>query len=186
MADISTNNPAPEPTEPPRPASPRRFGWIVVVAMAAGLTLGAAGTKAFSRPGGFAWHHFHGPMTQGQIEDRADRMVRHAGIELDTTAEQQEKLRAIVKGAVKDIVPMREKVHAAREQARKLLVEPNINRGEIERLRTEQVALADQFSRRITQALGDAGDVLTLEQRKKLDDILPPPGVPGPGRGWIR
>jgi len=113
-------------------------------------------------------------------------MVRHVAIELDATTEQQDKLRAVVKSAAKDIVPMREKVLTARQQARKLLTEPTVNRVEIERLRAEQIALVDQFSKRVAQALGDAGEILNVEQRKKLDDLLPPPGVPGPGRGWIR
>jgi Spy/CpxP family protein refolding chaperone len=135
------------------------------------------------------WHgggFMRGPMTTAQIEDRADRMVRHLAVEVDASNDQQDKLRAIAKAAVKDIVPMRDKVHAARTQARKLLTEPTVNRAEIERLRAEQVALADAFSKRITQALGDAGEILTVEQRKKIDDFLPSPGVPGPGRGWIR
>ena len=55
-------------------------------------------------------------MSPAQIEDRADRMVRHLAIELDATADQQDKLRVVVKGAVKDIVPMREKVLAARSR----------------------------------------------------------------------
>ena len=169
----------------PQPRSRgRRFTWIVGVALAAGLTAGALATKAFSRGPGFGgpggWHHgfMRGPMIRPQIEDRADRMVRHLAIELDATNEQQDKLRAVVKGAVKDIVPMREKVQTARQQARKLLTEPTVNRAEIERLRAEQIALADQFSKRVAQALGDAGEILNLEQRKKLDDLLPPPGVP--------
>ena len=167
----------------------RRATWVAVAVLAAGLT-GAAATTAFSR-GGFGpahWHgsFMHGPLSPAQIEDRADRMVRHVAIEIDASAEQQDKLRAVVKGAVKDIVPMREKVHAARTQARKLLTEPTVNRAEIEWLRAEQLALADAFSKRVAQALGDAGELLNIEHRKKLDDFLPPPGVPGPGRGWIR
>ena len=189
MSD-TVNAPAPENNQRPQKVRSRRFAWIVVVAVAAGLTGGAAITKAFSHGSGFGppWRHgfMHGPMTPAQIEDRADRIVRHVAIELDATTDQQDKLRAVMKGAVTDIVPMREKVHAARTQARKLLTEPTVNRAEIERLRAEQVALADQFSRRVAQALGDAGEILNLEQRKKLDDFLPPPGVPGPGRGWIR
>lgn len=171
----------------------RRFGWIVVVALAAGLTAGAAVTTAFSHGSGMGFgrgfgHHgfMRGPMTPAQIEDRADRMVRHLAIEVDASSDQQDKLRTIVRGAVKDVVPMRDKVHVARAQARNLLTEPAVNRAEIERLRAEQVALADQFSRRVAQAIGDAAEVLNAEQRKKLDDFLPPPGVPGPGRGWIR
>ena len=188
MSDVA-NTPAPEPIQPlPQRRAGRRITWIVVIALAAGLTAGAAVTKAFSH-GGFGppWRHgfMHGPLSAAQIEDRADRMVRHLAIEVDATSDQQEKLRVVVRGAVRDIVPMRDKVHAAREQGRKLLTEPTVNRPEIERLRAEQVALADQFSKRVAQALGDAGEILTLEQRKKLDDFLPPPGVPGPGRGWI-
>ena len=61
---------------------------------------------------------------------------------------------------------------------------------EIERLRTEQVALVDTFSKRVAQALGDAGEVLNPEQRRKLADRLPPPGtIPplgGPPRFWNR
>lgn len=187
MSDAA-NNPAPEQNQRPQKVRGRSFPWIVVIALAAGLTAGAAATKAFSHGSGFGppWRFMHGPMSPAQIEDRADRIVRHAAIELDATADQQDKLGAVVKGAVKDIVPMREKVLTARQQARKLLTEPTINRAEIERLRAEQIALADQFSRRVAQALGDAGEILNLEQRKKLDDFLPPPGVPGPGRGWIR
>jgi Spy/CpxP family protein refolding chaperone len=176
----------------PQPRGSRRFTWIVVIAVAAGLTAGAAVAQTFSRGPGLhhiAWHgggFMRGPLTAAQIEDRADRMVRHVAIEVDATAEQQDKLRAVVKAAVKDIVPMREKVHAARAQARTLLTEPTINRAEIERLRADQIALADAFSKRVAQALGDAGEVLTVEQRKKIDDFLPPPGVPGPRRGWFR
>jgi len=194
MSDVS-NTPTPPQETNPRPQNcrgrGRRFTWILVIALAAGLT-GALATKAFSRGPGFGgpggWHHgfMRGPMRQADIEDRADRMVRHLAIELDATTEQQDKLRAVVKSAAKDIVPMREKVLTARQQARKLLTEPTVNRVEIERLRAEQIALADQFSKRVAQALGDAGEILNVEQRKKLDDLLPPPGVPGPGRGWIR
>lgn len=194
MTDLNT--PPIQAQQQPELRRSRRLTWIVIVALAAGLTTGAAATKAFSRPGAFAWQHFHrhGPMTPAQIEDRADRMVRHLAIEVDASNEQQERLRIIVRNTVRDILPMREKVMSARAQARKLLTEPTINRAEIERLRAEQIALADQFTRRVAQALGDAGEVLNVEQRKKLDDflpppgagLLPPPGVPGPGRGWIR
>ncbi len=47
MSDAA-NTPAPEPNQKPQPVRSRRFAWIVVVAVAAGLTAGAAATKAFS------------------------------------------------------------------------------------------------------------------------------------------
>ena len=116
MSD-STLSPAPSDTKPPKRG--RRAVWISALVVAAGVA-GVAAASAFGNgPGfgpGFGFHGhrgFGGPMQSGQIEDRADRMVRHAAIELDASNEQQDKLRAIVKGALKDILPMRDKAQAA-------------------------------------------------------------------------
>ena len=129
------------------PSRNRRTGWIVAAVIAAGLT-GAAASSALSHGFGFgppgfgpgAWHgrFMGGPLDPKQIEDRADRMVRHVAIEIDATNEQQEKLRTVVQSAVKDILPMREKAHAARARARELLTQDKIDRAEIEKFRTEQ------------------------------------------------
>jgi Spy/CpxP family protein refolding chaperone len=144
--------------------------FVLPIALAIGLT-GAFATGAFSRGFGFGG----GPlasMSQSAIEDRADRMVRHVAIEIDATAEQQERLRAVVKAAVRDLLPMREKAQAARREARELLTQPNINLAEIERFRTEQIALADTASRRVAQAIAEVAEILTLEQRLKINDHL--------------
>ena len=107
-----------------------------------------------------------------RAEERADRMVRHLAIEIDATAEQQDKLRTIVKTTVKDLVPLREKAQAARGRARALLTGSTIDRSAIESFRTEQIALADEASKRIAKALGDAAEVLTPEQRHKIDERI--------------
>ena len=67
---------------------------------------------------------------------------------------------------------MREKVLSARQRGRVLLTQPSIDRAAIEALRAEQMALADAASKRFTQALGDVAEVLTPEQRRKIDDRL--------------
>jgi periplasmic protein CpxP/Spy len=166
---------APSPQTPTTPPAPRRRGrrWLFVttVALAAGLT-GAVASRAISQ------QHWHGPGFMGgvfdpaRIEDGADRGVRHLAIEIDATNEQQEKLRAIVKGAIKDLLPMREKALSARERGRVLLTQPSVDRAAIEALRVEQLALADGASKRFTQALGDVAEVLTPEQRRKIDSRL--------------
>ena len=53
-----------------------------------------------------------------------------------------------------------------------LLTQPTVDRAAIETLRTEQLALADAASKRFAQALGDTAEVLTPEQRRKIDDRL--------------
>ena len=110
-------------------------------------------------------------------------MIRHIAVEVDATAEQQEKLRGIVKNAVKDMLPMREKIFAARQQARDLLFGQSVDRAAIEKLRSEQIGTVDALSKRLTQALADAAEVLTPEQRRKLEGLLPPVGG---WRGWWR
>ena len=176
---------------------PRRRGRaaavILGVALAGGL-VGAFATTSFSQgfgPGfGPPWHMmvrgpmmspFGGPLTADQMADRTDRMVRHAAIELDASADQQAKLETIVKGAVRELAPMRDKLLAARQQARDLLTQSTVDRGAIEKLRAEQIATMDAVTKRVAQAIGDAAEVLTPDQRKKLGDMLPPHGGPGGG-----
>lgn len=179
----------------------RAAAAVVIVALAGGL-VGAFVSQSFSQGfgSGFGppWHMmvrgpmmspFGGPLTAEQMADRADRMVRHVAIELDANADQQAKLEAIVKSAVTDLAPMRDKMLAARRQARDLLTQSTVDRGAIEKLRAEQIAAMDTLSKRVAQALGDAAEVLTPDQRKKLGDMLPPLGEPGrggPGGGYWR
>jgi Spy/CpxP family protein refolding chaperone len=155
----------------------RRVLWIgtLLIAIAAAA---AYATNAFSHGPGH-WHRGAGmfePFDPSRAEERADRAVRHLAIELDATSEQQERLRAIVKATVKDLIPMREQAQAARQRAREILTQQTVDRAALERFRTEQMALADAFSRRFAEAIGDAAEVLTPEQRRKLNDHLPAAG----------
>jgi len=179
-------------SERPRPRRGRAIAGVLIVALAGGL-VGAFASQSFSQGFGPAWHMtvggpIGGPLTQQQIADRADRMVRHLAIEIDANADQQAKLEAIVKGAVTDLVPMREKIVAARRQARELVTQATVDRAALEKLRAEQVATMDGVSRRLVQAVGDAAEVLTPDQRRRLGDMLPPADGPGGGywRHWHR
>jgi periplasmic protein CpxP/Spy len=162
------------PTSPNEPKTGRRRGsrWLFVatVALAAALT-GAVASRAISQHA-YGPSFMSGPFDPARAEDRADRMTRHVAIELEATNDQQEKLRGIVNGAIKDLLPMREKSLSVRQRAHTLLTQPTIDRTAIEALRVEQMALADAASKRFAQALGDAAEVLSPEQRRKLDDRL--------------
>jgi len=188
MTEIVTNPGAPVPVQRRR----RRGALLVLlIALGVGVTAFFAG-QAFSQPGfgpfgHGGWHgrgFMMGQMDPAQIEDRADRMVRHLAIEVDATAEQQERLRAVVKSAVKDLLPMREKAQAARQRGRELLTQTTIDRAAIEAFRVEQIAQADAISKRVAQAITDAATILTVEQRRKIEDHLRP--RPGFWGGWRR
>src|SRR6266545_6169161 len=132
---------------------------LLAVALVAGLT-GSMLSTAFGQ--GYSWDQisssgmFGGPLTPAQIEDRIDRMTKHMAIELDATQDQQVKLANIAKAAVGDLRPLREKAQAARTQAVALLTAPTVDRTAIERLRAEQIGLAEVASKRIAQARPDA------------------------------
>jgi Spy/CpxP family protein refolding chaperone len=161
------------PSMPRNPPTGRsRFGrWLLLATLL--MTAAVTGGIASRAIGQHAYGPFMGgPLDPARVEDRADRMTRHVAIEIDASNEQQEKLRAIVKSAVKDLLPIREKSVLARERAQTLLTGPAIDRAAIEQFRTEQMALADAASRRFAQALGDAAEVLTPEQRRKLHERL--------------
>jgi Spy/CpxP family protein refolding chaperone len=187
MTEIVTNPGTPAP-------APRRRGraalLALLVALGVGTTAFFAG-QAFSQPGfgpfGHGGWHGRGMMGQmdpAQIEDRADRMVRHLAIEVDATTEQQERLRALAKSAVKDLLPMREKAQAARQRGRELLTQTTIDRAAIEAFRAEQIAQVDAISKRVAQAVTDAVSVLTVEQRRKIEEHMRP--RPGFWGGWRR
>jgi len=184
------NNPAPEQAPKSFWKRGRNLALVSALVVGAGIT-GAAITGSVNAQGGPGFHgmgmgpgggpggfgHGHGFMGGRQldpadVEQRADRMIRHVAVEIDATNEQQDKLRTIARGAVKDLLPMRTKMKDARDKAQTLLTQPNLSRGDIEAFRTEQVALADTFSKRVAQALGDASEVLNADQRKKLGEMI--------------
>jgi Spy/CpxP family protein refolding chaperone len=119
------------------------------------------------------WHSglFDG-ILETVVQAHADRAVRHLAIEIDATAEQQDKLRAIVRDAVKDLLPVREKMMAARGAARELLTQQTVDRAAIEKFRADMIATHDAVSKRVVQAVADAAEVLTPEQRRKISDMV--------------
>ncbi len=192
MVDQSKPDPSKADQIPsPSPRSGRRGTFLfalLAVALLAGLT-GNLLSTAFGQ--GFGWQHhsmhgggvFGSPLTPAQIDDRIDRMTKHMAIELDATADQQVKIANIAKAAVGDLRPLREKAQTARTQAVALLTAPTVDRSAIERLRAEQIGLAETASKRIAQALADAAEVLNPEQRRKVADWM---AFGGPWSRWHR
>jgi periplasmic protein CpxP/Spy len=177
---VDQDNAQPDPA-PARTSRSGRRGMFVMALLAVALLAGLSGSMLSTAFGqGYSWQHFGmrgggpfgGPLTPAQIDDRIDRMTKHMAIELDATADQQAKIATIAKAAVGDLRAMREKAQAARTQAVTLLTAPTVDRTAIERLRGEQMGLAETASKRIAQALADAADVLSPEQRRKVADWL--------------
>lgn len=176
QVELNTNV---SPTRPTPPPSRRRF-TLAGLALLAGLG-GVVTAKAFDPspfgPSPMARDGSPMMMDPAMMADAADRGIRHVAIEIDATLDQEEKLRAIMRDLVKDLVPLRTARAEAAERARALLTQPTIDKAEIEKFRADQIAKVDGVSKRIAKAIGDAAEILTPEQRRKLVDRLPPPGA---------
>jgi Spy/CpxP family protein refolding chaperone len=157
-------------------ASPKRgFGYVALVAaVLVGLVGGGLATAAVVHHhmgqhfGGWGHHGMHGQMDPARAQEHVEQMVAHLSRAVDATAEQKQKLTAIATAMAKDLHPVHEKMNAARARAIALLQQPQTDRAALETLRAEQIATADEASKRLTQGLADAADVLTPAQRTKL------------------
>jgi protein CpxP len=162
-------------TQDSKPEKRRRFFKRAAIATLIGGIAAGIGFKAYAQGSGCGWHrcgHAAGPLDPATVDQHLDRALKHLYVEIDATDEQKQRLEPIVKQAVKDLLPLRDKAHAARQRAVELLAADRIDRGAIEALRAEQIQLAEQASKRFTQALGDVAEALTPAQRKQLAERM--------------
>src|SRR5437879_1463534 len=134
-----TNAIGPQPTARARRG---RGALFLILGLIVGAVGGGVITTAFGQaPGLMYMHSFAG----GSFDpaQRVERAIKHLAVEADATPDQQAKLVAIAKGAVNDLLPMRERLQANRRQALDLFTAGNVDRAAIERLRTEQMAMAE-------------------------------------------
>lgn len=194
-----SSSPAGAPAPESAPTRKRSFKTPLLLAgvLAVGLTAGAVSSAFSNGPGFMGWgggwgHHGMGPGGMGpggmgmgrgmgpggmgamdpeRMGDFVERGIKHFAVEIDATDEQETKLVAIARSLVTDIAPMRTGMEGARDRVRELLTAPTVDRAAIEAFRAEQIANADTMSKRLAQAVADAAEVLTPEQRQKAGDL---------------
>jgi periplasmic protein CpxP/Spy len=153
-------------TAPLDDLSPRNIGrrWFAGLATFSGLGLLASQAQAQGWGGGRP-----DPEEKARrLNWRIGRMVQETG----GTPEQKERLLAIANAALADVKPLREQVRQSRRAGVDLLSAPVIDRRALEQVRLAQMQAADARSRRMVQAMADAAEVLTPEQRVRLADRL--------------
>lgn len=172
MTETSTPN---SPLQPPvrRWARPAKIVALVLISALAG----AAVSRAAHHWHAYRMHAFmSGPVDSSAIDRRVDWMTNRIASNVKATGEQREKLATIAKAAAKDILPMRETMRDARKRAQELLSQPTLDRAAIEKLRADQIGNVDAASKRLSEAVTEAAEVLTPEQRKTLADRFPAGG----------
>lgn len=155
--------------------NPRRrfFRQAVVATVIAGVAAGIGATAFAHGPGG--WHRggFMGaPLDPARLDEHLDRHLKHLYVEIDATDAQQQVLAPIVKGAARDLLPLRARMHETRRRAVERLSQDTVDRAALEALHADHVRLAEQASRRFVEALADVADVLTPEQRRQLAEHI--------------
>lgn len=154
-----------------RTPSPRKR-WFTWKRAGIGAALVGMLGLAACHHGGPGWHHGHhgghAQMTPEEAGKRIDKAVNWVLDDVDATAEQKTKVSAIAKDALRELMPLRDQHRAARNQAVDLLTRDSIDRQALEVLRADEMRLAEQASRRVTQALADIAEAVTPEQRRKL------------------
>jgi len=129
-------------------------GLAVVIALGAGAAVaqGGFGPKGFGHMGmGFGGHGF-------------ERMMD----KVDATDEQQDKIWEIVDKTRSDLRPVGREFRDSRDKVAELLSAPTIDRAAVEALRAERIAAIDAASKTAVDALVQAAEVLTPEQRAEL------------------
>ncbi len=112
-------------------------------------------------------HEGHGGrmgMMHGRGHHGMDRMLRSVG----ASDEQKTKIRDIFTKARADLNPDPKARQASQQKMRELLSAPTIDRAALEQLRVARVADHERASKRMSQAMADAAEVLTPEQRAKM------------------
>jgi len=159
----------------------RCFGKFLGIILVFGLGFFAG--KSFACEPGFG-HGGPGAFMSGkqmdvaQVSKFADKRMQHMLSEVKASDAQKEKASAIVKASVEKGAPLAEKMRDNHVQLHKLMAAATIDKAAIETLRAEQIKLADEASKLMTQTLQDVAEVLTPEQRAKLAGKME-------SRGWM-
>lgn len=112
----------------------------------------------------------HGKMTAEEARDKAGHVAERVLDKLDGTEEQEAQVSALLDQVVPGFVAHRDEAKALKAQFREALSVDQPDPAELEKLRSEALALADKASRQAVDSALQLHKVLTPEQRQKLLD----------------
>jgi protein CpxP len=170
MTDTNTGGNLPE-AAPPKTVRKRRL-WRGALLGTLLLGVGAASGFAAGSVHGMPWwllkagaHHRLDPeRIAKRIDSRVDRVLDR----VDATQTQRDKVSGILKTAMTDLTALGIKPWETRAKFMELMRADAIDPAAFEALRAEQISTADAASKRAVQALTEAAQVLTPEQRRAL------------------
>jgi protein CpxP len=138
---------------------------VLAAAFAARPIAAAAQSGGWHRFGGRFGHHGGNPEA---MRDHVQVAVKWALREVDASEDQQKKVGDILTGAVDELLRLKDRHRANREAFAAGLAGATVDRAAVEQARQAEMAVAEEASRRLAQALADAAEVLTPQQRQEL------------------
>jgi Spy/CpxP family protein refolding chaperone len=151
---------------------------LVIMGMALTL-LAAIGVSAWAQapaqPGPGIHHEMHhhgGPGMTGGSPERMGRMLDRMLDGLNATDAQRAQIKQIMAQAAADLKGQRQAARELRQRGMQVLTAPAVDANAAEQIRLQSMALHDQMSRRVTQAMVAAASVLTPEQRAAIGQRL--------------
>lgn len=151
-----------------------RLTLAALTLVGVGAALGAGATAQASRMGGWnaMGHSWGGAATEEQARERAlDKAAWMLG-RLDASDEQQSRIDDIVTTLVGELYALRGEHRENRRELIAELARPQVNREALEKLRADEMALADSASKSVLKAVTDATEVLNQEQREQLAAMI--------------
>jgi periplasmic protein CpxP/Spy len=153
------------------PRQQRRWGKLL---LAAALIFGLGGAAGFGiaayKASAVFWHAMGpGKLTPEERAEMVERKVNRVLSRVDATDEQKAKVTAIAKAAADDLAKLG-LPGEGRSKALAILRSDKVEPDALEALRAEQSAKWDAASKRIAQAVAEASQVLTPEQRRELTE----------------
>jgi protein CpxP len=165
-----------ERSQPSSGARRRFLTGLVTGGLLGSLLAGGASMYVHARPSlagrfGAGGYHRHSPLDPKMASERAAFATDWILHRIDASEEQRQQVQAIVQGAIKDLLPFRDQHHQYLQTLREALAQPTIIRGSLEEIRRAELQLADSASSRLVEAVADAAEILTAEQRAKLVEL---------------
>jgi len=151
-------------------ASARGMRWMV-----AGMVLAVTATvavSAWAQPMGGGHGKAHGGMMFEGSSERAGRGMDRMLNGLGATEAQRAQIRQIMQAAATDMKAQREAMRALHDKSRQIFTAPTVDAAAAESVRQQLQVKHDEMSRRRLQAMLDASNVLTPEQRAKLGEHM--------------
>ncbi|MFQ5936981.1 MAG: Spy/CpxP family protein refolding chaperone [Acidiferrobacterales bacterium] len=141
------------------------FSGLVVGGLVATLLVGALG--AYSHGG----YYRHGGYDAQTAATRAEFATDWVLSQVNATEEQRTQVKAIVSDAINDLYAERQQHRESHQAFFNALTQPTVDRQALDEIRRLELQRAENLSGRFVQAIADAAEVLTPEQRNELVEL---------------